>query len=76
MNDQEKLRVLIPHWIEHNQEHAQEFLRFLLSADHAAADLKEAAAQMNLVNQALAAALEKLGGALHVEHHHMHQDDD
>ena len=25
MNEIEKLRVLIPHWVEHNNEHAQEF---------------------------------------------------
>jgi hypothetical protein len=24
-NDIEKLKILLPHWIEHNQEHAQEF---------------------------------------------------
>lgn len=25
MNDLEKLQVLLPHWIEHNAEHANEF---------------------------------------------------
>ena len=25
MDETEKLRVLLPHWIEHNGEHAQEF---------------------------------------------------
>lgn len=25
MNDLKKLQLLLPHWIEHNQEHAQEF---------------------------------------------------
>ena len=25
MNETDKLRVLIPHWIEHNEEHAREF---------------------------------------------------
>ena len=25
MNEIEKLRVLVPHWIEHNAEHAHEF---------------------------------------------------
>jgi len=52
--------VLIPHWVEHNQEHAQEFLRFLEAAGDAAVDLRKAAEQMDLVNQALVAALEKL----------------
>lgn len=60
MNEQEKLKVLIPHWIEHNQEHAQEFLRFIEAAGDAAVDLHEASEKMTLVNQALAAALEKL----------------
>jgi hypothetical protein len=67
MNEHQKLRVLIPHWIEHNQEYAQEFLRFLDVAGDAAVDLQDAAAQMALVNQALAATLEKLGGALSLE---------
>lgn len=75
MNEDQKLRVLIPHWIEHNQEHAQEFLRFIETAGDAAVDLREAAEHMGLVNQALAAALEKLGGALSLEpnpEHHSH----
>jgi hypothetical protein len=58
VNEQEKLRVLIPHWIEHNEEHAKEFRRW---AD-AMAD----------ANESLAAALEKLGGALDPPHHHHH----
>ncbi|NIV39428.1 MAG: hypothetical protein GWN58_61465, partial [Anaerolineae bacterium] len=28
MNDQEKARALLPHWIEHNTEHAAEFHRW------------------------------------------------
>lgn len=70
MDEQQKLRVLIPHWIEHNQEHAEEFTRFLAAAGEAADDLRHAAEQMSLVNHALAHALEKLGGALPHEHHH------
>lgn len=74
MKESQKLRVLIPHWVEHNQEHAQEFLRFLDFADDAAVDLKKAADLMNQVNQALMAGLEKLGGSLPLgsnllEHH-------
>jgi hypothetical protein len=67
MDEYQKLRVLIPHWIEHNREHAQEYLRFLDVTGDAAVDLKKAAEQMNLVNQALVAALEKLGGTLSLE---------
>jgi hypothetical protein len=72
MNEDQKLRVLIPHWVEHNQEHTQEFLRFVDTAGSAAVDLREAAGHMDLVNQALAAALEKLGGAISFEPKPMH----
>ena len=72
MTEQDKLRVLLPHWIEHNAEHAAEFLRWAGLAGGAAADIKAAAAQMEAANQALAAALEKLGGP--VEHAHHHHD--
>ncbi|MBN2149597.1 MAG: hypothetical protein JW726_19575 [Anaerolineales bacterium] len=72
MNELEKLRVLIPHWIEHNEEHVQEFLRFLEAAGDAAADLNKAAEQMMLVNQALAGALEKLGGGTDHKLEHIH----
>jgi hypothetical protein len=67
MQATQKLRVLIPHWVEHNQEHAQEFLRYLDSAGNARPDLEKAAELMNQVNQALLAALEKLGGSLPLE---------
>jgi len=70
MNEVEKLRVLIPHWIEHNNEHAEEFQRWAQSSDKAAPDLLAAAEAMQQVNRALSTALEKLGGALH--HHHDH----
>ncbi len=70
MDERQKLRILIPHWIEHNQEHADEFVRFMESAGDAANDLRQAAEQMASVNHALAHALEKLGGALAHEHHH------
>lgn len=74
MDEQHKLKVLIPHWIEHNEEHAQEFLRYIEACGDAAPDLRDAAARMTLVNEALAAALEKLGGGLPFgeEHHHHH----
>lgn len=67
MNEREKLRVLIPHWIEHNEEHAEEFRQWARRVGEAAAELEEAAAQMTQVNHALSAALEKLGGALSIE---------
>lgn len=63
----EKLRVLIPHWIEHNIEHAAEFRRWAGQAGAAAADIEAAAVALLQVNYSLEAALEKLGGGLSKE---------
>jgi len=78
MNEIEKLRALIPHWIEHNEEHAEEFIRW---ADHAGAaveDIHAAAAAMRKINDLLSGAVEKLGGPIHLDHlhhhHHHHHD--
>ncbi len=62
MNDDEKLRVLIPHWIEHNADHAQEFRSWAKLAGPIAPEILAAADQMAQVNQILSVALEKLGG--------------
>jgi hypothetical protein len=67
MTDQDKLRVLLPHWIEHNAEHAAEFRNWVAKAqaagqEEAAEEIALAAKQLGWVNEALSAALEKLGG--------------
>lgn len=62
MNEKEKLRVLIPHWIEHNNEHAEEFRHWADQASPAAPDLLAAAQAIARANKSLADALEKLGG--------------
>jgi predicted RNA-binding protein len=64
MNEVEKLRVLIPHWMEHNAEHAEEFRHRAQQAGEAAAEILAAAEAMQRVNVALSAALERLGGPL------------
>jgi hypothetical protein len=64
MNELDKLRVLIPHWISHNEEHADEFKRWAEGAGSAAADILTAANAMMQVNASLKTALEKLGGPL------------
>jgi ribosomal protein L16/L10AE len=74
MNDIEKLRVLLPHWIEHNAEHAAEFREWaerVRQAEHgdAAWEVRVAAENLEAANDALEAALEKLGGPL-AHHHH------
>jgi hypothetical protein len=78
VNDIEKLRVVLPHWLEHNQEHAAEFASW---ADRASAsgqetvarEIRRAAEVMQQANEALQAALAELGGAGHLPHHgHTH----
>jgi len=74
MNDIEKLRALLPHWLEHNQEHGAEFDTW---ADRAARAGQEVAAQqiraaaeaMQRANDALQSALAELGGAIHLDDH-------
>ncbi len=73
MNEVDKLRVLIPHWIEHNEEHASEFRRWAEEAGDAAEDILDAADSMSRINQSLAIALEKLGGALPLSHYEHHE---
>ena len=66
MNEIAKLRILLPHWMEHNAEHAAEFREWAVRASAAgqegpAMDIALAAEEMEWVNEQLAAALEKLG---------------
>jgi hypothetical protein len=76
LSDQDKLRLLLPHWVEHNQEHAEEFRRWAERVGLAQVDMLTAAENLESVNHILAQALEKLGGPLEHhegrEHHHPH----
>jgi hypothetical protein len=69
--EQDKLRGMLPHWIEHNAEHAHQFRSWARVAAEVTADIEMAAAQMEAASESLATALEKLGGPLveHVSHH-------
>ena len=64
----DKLRTLIQHWIEHIEGHAAKFRRWVAKLDQAD-DILVAVDQIEAVNEALEATLEKLGGALKIEHH-------
>jgi len=72
MDDTEKLRILIPHWIEHNAEHAAEFERWAAQELAGCEHIGEAAHLMEVANQALSVALEKLGGPSDGPHSHEH----
>ena len=68
MKEIEKLRVLLPHWIEHNGEHAGEFREWAERAGTARDALLAASDLVEEANVRLEEALEQLGGPL--EHHH------
>lgn len=80
MNNLDKVRVLLPHWLEHNQGHSTEFLQW---ADKLAAEspettalLRSAVEALQAAQHALTEALHKAGGPLaapgHEHHHHHH----
>ncbi|MGB9722777.1 MAG: hypothetical protein ACPL7G_02605 [Chloroflexia bacterium] len=62
MSEREKLVILLPHWIEHNEEHAAEFRRWAEQAGPARQDILRAAAALEKANEALRRALVALGG--------------
>ena len=64
-DDAAKLKILLSHWVEHNEEHAEEFTEWALKAkasgkaqvhDH----MRKAVQQMKGANKSLLAALEGL----------------
>ncbi len=73
----EKLRILLPHWIEHNHSHEAEFkkwaklIRNEKSMAAVAALLDKAIISMEETDKILAEALSKIGGPS-LEHHHHH----
>ena len=74
MTDIEKLRALLPHWMEHNGEHAAEFERWAGTAaaaahEQAAELIRLAARQMGQANVTLQQALDELGGPVSLETH-------
>jgi hypothetical protein len=78
MTDLEKLRALLPHWMEHNDEHAAEYERWAETAvsagkSEAAEYIRSAAEQMAQAGLALQQALDELGGPVSLETHpHAH----
>ncbi len=83
MKDLEKLRVMLPHWIDHNQGHAGEFGQWVekLTSDHpeVAQLLGHAVQSLQEAQSNLELALEKAGGPLKApgghSHQHSHQHD-
>jgi hypothetical protein len=69
MSETDKLRVLLPHWIEHNGEHVQEFREWADRAGQAEEYILAAAELMEEANACLEEALDQIGGPLEHGHH-------
>ena len=79
MEQLEKLRILLPHWIEHNRGHAEECGKWSAVAHHegeevVAGHIDAAIAAMNQASELLDKALLAAGGKMpeHDHHHHHH----
>lgn len=79
----EKLRVLLPHWIEHNHGHAAEFRKWSAAARgegcNDPANLIDRAAEiLEEVDRLLSEALTRAGGPAKAggDHHHHHHHHD
>lgn len=76
-SDVEKLRMLLSHWLQHNQDHGREYGKWAEIARQAghltAADrIDEAVALLAKADKAFEEALESVGGPIkgHQQHHH------
>ena len=77
----EKLRILLPHWIEHNHSHEAEFKKWAAlvreEGDGAVSDLlAKAITSMEETDKILTEALSKVGGPAEGHHHHHHHGHD
>lgn len=69
MTELEKLRVLLPHWIAHNEDHCSEFVRWAALCEKSgdsdvARALRQAIDATRQVTTDLQIALERAGGPL------------
>jgi len=77
LSELEKLRVLIPHWIEHSHSHQHEFEKWVAVAKNegqeaAAEAIDKALHKLAKADKYLRKALEALGGAMEGPHGHHH----
>jgi len=77
MNDIDKFKILLPHWIEHNKNHEKEFKKWLSIIENndekeTASLLKEAVSSLENIDDVLARIADKLGPLPEntVHHHH------
>jgi hypothetical protein len=77
LTELEKLRVLIPHWIEHSHSHQHEFGKWVAVAknegqEEAAEAIDKALQKLVKADKYLRKALEALGGEVEGHHGHDH----
>jgi hypothetical protein len=77
MEQMEKLRVLLPHWIEHNRGHAEECGKWATFARDAGEEtvavyIESAISAMNQASELLDKALLAAGGKMSEHEHHHH----
>lgn len=82
MDNVEKLRVILQHWIDHNKGHVEEFEKWRHTMEHdgqkeLADHITEAVKSMAEVNASLGKALHSAGGPKDDggDHHHHHHHD-
>ena len=78
-SDIEKLQKLLTHWLQHNESHGAEYLKWAEVArqgDHAitAEYIEQAVDLLKKADDSLSKALESIGGPSQ-EHHHDHHHD-
>ncbi len=81
MENKEKLRVLLQHWIDHNNGHAEEFEKWRTIAEQDGEDgiakhIADAITAISNSNSSLQDALSEAGGASKDHHHHHDHDHD
>ncbi len=77
MDETEKLRILLPHWIEHNNGHEAEWIKWAEVArnegkESIAETINAAIQKMQEVNVILEKALSESGGPATENHDHHH----
>ena len=79
-SDLEKLQMLLTHWLQHNESHGSEYLKWAevaRQAGHAttAEFIEQAVNRLNKADESLEKALESVGGpSQEHQHHHHHHD--
>ena len=71
----DKLRILLPHWISHSDNHKSEFVKWAATArneglEDVAVLIEQAIDKINETETTLTHALEKIGGPLADQGHH------